>query len=136
MKTLKANHKKAIDDKQNQYNLLSEQQRITEKNYNTKIDELKEDSSTKSKNEIVILCYKHLYKSYQLVKTSKDKKFNKEKVKDLKEQEEYILLSNFYYNYATILFEYVNQNQKIDIKTKNYLLQMMKRGFKKIESKL
>ncbi len=101
-----------------------------------KIDELKEDSSTKSKNEIVILCYKYLYKSYQLVKTSKDKKFNKEKVKDLKEQEEYILLSNFYYNYATILFEYVNQNQKIDVKTKNYLLQMMKRGFKKIESKL
>jgi hypothetical protein len=101
-----------------------------------KIDELKEDSSTKSKNEIVLLCYKHLYKSYNLIKTSKDKKFNKEKVKDLKEEEEYILLSNFYYNYATILFEYVNRNQKLDIKTKNYLIQMMKRGFKKIESKL
>lgn len=105
-------------------------------NVQKKINELKEDSSNKSKNEVVILCYKYLVKSYQLIKSSKDKKFDKEKLKDVKAQEEFVLLSNFYYNFASILYEMVNQNTTINPKVQSYILKHIKRAFDKIESKL
>ncbi len=101
-----------------------------------KLKELKTDSNQKSKNQIVILCYKYLVKSYRLIQTSKEKKYNKEKIQDVKAQEEFVLLSNFYYNYASILYEIVNQNQTLPYAIRNELLTLMKRAFKKIESKL
>lgn len=97
-----------------------------------KIDVLKETSSTKSKNEIVITCYKYLVKSYQSVKAFKSKKNNKKKPKD---EEEQIILSNFYYNYATCIYEYIRQNNTLETKVKNYLITFIKRAFKKIETK-
>ncbi len=105
-------------------------------NVEKKISELKEDSSNKMKNQIVILCYKYLMKSYQLIKSSKEKKYNKEKLKDVKAQEEFVLLSNFYYNYASIVYEIVNQNSTLPTTLRAYLLKNMKRAFDKIESKL
>jgi hypothetical protein len=101
-----------------------------------KIESLKNNSSNKSKNEIIIHVYKHMVKAFNIIKSSKDKKYNKEKIKDIKEKEEVILLSNYYYNYSTIIYELINENQSMDINVKKYLLTQMKRVFDKIEGKL
>lgn len=101
-----------------------------------KIENLKNNSSNKNKNEIIIHVYKHMVKAFNIIKSSKDKKYNKEKVKDIKEKEEVILLSNYYYNYSIIIYELINQNETIDKNVKKYLLNQMKRVFDKIEGKL
>jgi hypothetical protein len=71
-----------------------------------------------------------------LIHASKEKKYNKEKIQDMKAQEEFVLLSNFYYNYASILYEIVNQNQTLPHALRNQLLIHIKRVFKKVEAKL
>ncbi len=101
-----------------------------------KIESLKNNSSNKSKNEIIIHVYKHMVKAFNIIKSSKDKKYNKEKMKDIKEKEEVILLSNYYYNYSTIIYELINENESMDKNVKKYLLTQMKRVFDKIEDKL
>ncbi len=101
-----------------------------------KVELLKNNSSNKNKNEIIIILYKHMIKAYHLIKSSKDKKYNKEKLKDIKEKEEIVLLSNYYYNYSTIIYEMINKNEVIDKNVKKYLLSQMKRVFDKIEGKL
>ncbi len=101
-----------------------------------KVESLKNNSSNKSKNEIIINVYKHMVKAFNIIKSSKDKKYNKEKVKDIKEKEEVVLLSNYYYNYSIIIYELINENENIDKNVKKYLLSRMKRVFDKIEGKL
>ncbi len=101
-----------------------------------KVESLKNNSSNKSKNEIIINVYKHMVKAFNIIKSSKDKKYNKEKVKDIKEKEEVVLLSNYYYNYSIIIYELINENENIDKNVKKYLLNQMKRVFDKIEGKL
>lgn len=90
----------------------------------------------KMKNQLVILYYKYLTKSYQLLKTSKNKKYNKEKIQDMKAKEEVVLLSHFYYQCAEIIRTLVEQNSRIPSKVRTYIIDHMKRAFKKVESKL
>ena len=101
-----------------------------------KIESLKNNSNNKSKNEIIIHVYKHMVKAFHIIKSSKDKKYNKEKIKDIKEKEEVVLLSNYYYNYSIIIYELINQNENIDKNMKKYLLTQLKRVFDKIEGKI
>ncbi len=90
----------------------------------------------KMKNQLVILYYKYLTKSYQLLKSSKNKKYNKEKIQDMKAKEEIVLLSHFYYQCAEIIRTLVEQNSRIPSKVRTYIIDHMKRAFKKVESKL
>ncbi len=103
---------------------------------NNKIEKLKSNSNNKSKNELVIIIYRNLLKSFNIIKTSQNKKYNKEKIKDIKEKEEVVLLSNFYYNYSNIISQLIDSNQNINHNVKKYMMTQIKRVFDKIESKI
>ncbi len=101
-----------------------------------KIESLKNNSSNKSKNEIILIVYKQMIKAFNIIKSSRSKKYDKEKIKDIKEKEESILLSNYYYNYSTIIYELINNNEYMNKNIQKYLLTQIKRVFDKIERKL
>lgn len=101
-----------------------------------KIETLRNNSSNKSKNEIILIVYKQMIKAFNIIKSSRSKKYDKEKIKDIKEKEESILLSNYYYNYSTIIYELINNNEYMNKNLQKYLVTQMKRIFDKIERKL
>ncbi len=101
-----------------------------------KIESLTNNSSNKNKNEIILIVYKQMIKAFNIIKSSRSKKYNKEKVKDIKEKEESILLSNYHYNYSTIIYELINHNEYMNKNVQKYLLSQIKRVFDKIERKI
>jgi hypothetical protein len=84
------------------------------------------------------MVYKYLIKSYHSAKALKSKGTNIDltKTKDLKEREENILLSTYYYNYAMILFHHIKTHKSLPPAEKNYLIAKISKAISKVDRML
>ena len=95
-------------------------------------------ASNRDLNAIITLVYKYLIKSYQTAKALKAKAatINLTKTRDLKEREEQILLSTYYYNYAMTLFHHIKAHQTLPSAQKSYLINKISKAIDKVDRML
>lgn len=98
-------------------------------------------SSNKDLNGIVMMVYKYLMKSYHSAKALKKKASsmttaNLTKTSELREREEQILLSTYYYNFAMILFHHIKVHKGLSPAQKNYLTTRISKAISKVDRML
>ncbi len=94
-------------------------------------------SSNKDLNGIVMMVYKYLMKSYHSAKALKKKATaNLTKTSELREREEQILLSTYYYNFAMILSNHIKAHKGLSPAQKNYLTTRISKAMSKVDRML
>jgi hypothetical protein len=98
-------------------------------------------SSNKDLNGIVMMVYKYLMKSYHSAKALKKRATASTtadlmKTSELREKEEQILLSTYYYNFAMILFDHIKVHKGLSPVQKNYLTTRISKAMSKVDRML